>query len=59
MKLLDLLDQEAILPELTGTRKKEILSELCETVARTKGLEKEPLLEVLLDRERLGSTGYR
>jgi PTS system nitrogen regulatory IIA component len=57
MKLLDILKKEAIIPELTARHKKEVLEELCAVVADMKGLRKEPLLEVLLDREKLGSTG--
>jgi len=57
MKLMDLMDKKAIIPELTGKGKKEVLAELCQVVADQEGLETAPLLEVLLEREKLGSTG--
>lgn len=57
MKLLDILPQKAIISELKARHKKEVLEELCRKVADIEGLEKEPLLEVLLEREKLGSTG--
>ncbi|MEW5721594.1 MAG: PTS sugar transporter subunit IIA [Thermodesulfobacteriota bacterium] len=57
MKLLDILKEEAIIPELGARHKKAVLDELCLRVAEIEGLAKEPLLEVLLEREKLGSTG--
>jgi len=57
MKLMDLMNKKAIIPELTGKGKKEVLLELCQVVAAQEGLETAPLLEVLLEREKLGSTG--
>ena len=57
MKLLDILKKDAIIPELNARHKKAVLEELCKTVAGQAHLDADPLLEVLLDRERLGSTG--
>ena len=57
MTLLDILKKEAIIPELKARYKKEVLEELCLKVADAEGIKKDALLEVLLDRERLGSTG--
>jgi len=57
MKIMDLMDKKAIIPQLTGKGKKEVLAELCQVVAAQEGLETAPLLEVLLEREKLGSTG--
>ncbi|MEW6262663.1 MAG: PTS sugar transporter subunit IIA [Thermodesulfobacteriota bacterium] len=57
MKLLDYLKKEAIVPELTARRKKEVLEELCQAASLVSGLDKGPLLDVLLEREKLGSTG--
>jgi PTS system nitrogen regulatory IIA component len=57
MHLLDILKAEAIIPDLAARHKKEALDELCRTVAELEGVDKEPLLEVLLEREKLGSTG--
>ena len=57
MKLLDILKKEAIIPELSAGQKKEVLEELCHVLAHNEGLTQGPLVEVLMDRERLGSTG--
>ena len=57
MKLLDILDRNAIIPELTSRHKKGVLEELCRALARQKEIDKEALLEVLLEREKLGTTG--
>ncbi len=57
MKILDMLPMEAILADLQSTDKKGVLNELVTPVARFAGLDHENLLKVLLDRERLGSTG--
>ncbi len=57
MKILEMLPKEAILADLQSTDKKSILNELVTPVARVAGLDHENLLSVLLDRERLGSTG--
>ena len=57
MKLLDVLDAEAILPDLKARTKTEVLEELVIPVARSSGAAVEELVRVLLDRERLGSTG--
>lgn len=57
MKLLDVLDTEAILPDLKAGTKAEVLEELVIPVARSSGAAVEDLVQVLLDRERLGSTG--
>lgn len=57
MKLLDILRNEAIIPELRAKHKKGVLEELCRAAAAQEGLEAGSLLEVLLEREKLGSTG--
>ncbi len=57
MRLLDVLDTEAILPDLKARTKTEALEELAVPVARSSGATVEELVRVLLDRERLGSTG--
>jgi PTS system nitrogen regulatory IIA component len=58
MKIIDLLDPRCILPELKAGNKKGVLEELAQTlVAVHSGLSLPSVLEVLLDRERLGSTG--
>ena len=58
MKIIDLLTPESILPEMQTTNKKGALEELAKTlVPGSDGLELSKVMEVLLDRERLGSTG--
>ncbi len=57
MKILDALQMEAILPELTARAKTELLEELSAPVAHLAGIKRNDLLRVLLERERLGSTG--
>jgi PTS system nitrogen regulatory IIA component len=58
MKIIELLSKESILPEMQATNKKGALEELAKTlVPGSEGLELPKVMEVLLDRERLGSTG--
>jgi PTS system nitrogen regulatory IIA component len=58
MKIIDLLDHNHILADLHATNKRGVLEELASTlVPGTEGLELQAVVEVLLDRERLGSTG--
>lgn len=58
MSLEDVLERDSIIENLGAVEKREVLEEmvtdLCEKVS---GLNKEKLLEVLLEREKLGSTG--
>ncbi|MBE9582491.1 MAG: PTS sugar transporter subunit IIA [Proteobacteria bacterium] len=57
MRILDSLKEGAIVAELNATDKKGVLSELTASLANASGLKQEELLRVLLERERLGSTG--
>ncbi len=58
MKIIDLLTPESILPDMQAANKKGALEELAKTlVPGSDGLELSKVMEVLLDRERLGSTG--
>lgn len=57
MKILDVLPREAILADLKARDKKSILEELVEPIARLKKANADELVLVLLERERLGSTG--
>lgn len=58
MKILDFLHPSAIALELKSSTKSDALSELC-TLLTTNGKIKDPapVLQALLDREQLGSTG--
>jgi nitrogen PTS system EIIA component len=58
MRLSEILDVENIIPDLKARDKKGALEELAGTVVSTRqSLEKNSLVKVLLERERLGSTG--
>jgi PTS system nitrogen regulatory IIA component len=57
MKILDALQMEAILPDLKSRTKTEALEELAAPVAHLAGINRNDLVRVLLERERLGSTG--
>ena len=58
MKILDILAENAIIPELKGKTKKQVLEELIEALlAQKPQLDRDRLMSVLLERERLGSTG--
>src|SRR3990172_8996930 len=58
MKLLDYLKEEWIIPELAGTDKPSVLKELSDVlVDACQASSSDELLQVLLERERLGSTG--
>lgn len=57
MNIVDVLQKEAIIVDLKATDKKGAIEELVAPVARIAGVEQEEMVRVLMDRERLGSTG--
>jgi len=57
MKILDVLHEETIITELKSKDKKGVLEELVEPVARITGIKPEKLVKILMEREKLGSTG--
>jgi PTS system nitrogen regulatory IIA component len=57
MKICDVLDRRSILPDLKARNKKGILEELVVPVAEIAGVSQKDLAKVLMERERLGSTG--
>ena len=58
MKISDILDESVVLPDLTSKTKKSVLEELVSHLAQfEEKVNKEELLKVLLEREKLGSTG--
>lgn len=57
MKILDVMQKEAILYDLKSQNKKGILEELVVPLTGSTGLNSEDLVRVLMERERLGSTG--
>jgi len=58
MKILEILPPERIMPDLQASNKRGALEELARTITDgLDGLSLQSVVEVLLDRERLGSTG--
>ncbi|MFO7713992.1 PTS sugar transporter subunit IIA [Desulfosarcina sp.] len=57
MKILDVLNSEVILVDLKSKDKIGILNELVAPAARITGIDHKDMMRVLMDRERLGSTG--
>ncbi|MEA3536380.1 PTS IIA-like nitrogen regulatory protein PtsN [Rhizobium sp. CC-YZS058] len=57
MALAGLLQQDAILPALRVQTKKQLLQELSAKAAKITGLPEREIFDVILQRERLGSTG--
>lgn len=58
VKIAEMLDPAAIVAELKGTGKKEVLAELTEAlIVANPELSRDEVIRVLLERERLGSTG--
>lgn len=58
MKISELIDSTAVAPVLTGKTKNEVLVELVAALHRSRpDLDRAAVLDILLERERLGSTG--
>lgn len=57
MDLADLITPEAIFASLRAKTKKQALQELSDKAAKITGLEAREIFEMLMQRERLGSTG--
>jgi PTS system nitrogen regulatory IIA component len=58
VKLLDYLKEEWVIPDLQGTDKRSILKELSSVLVKPCQMaSSEELVQILLDREKLGSTG--
>ena len=58
MKITDILNQELVIADLTSQTKKGVLEELVSHLAQQEQkVNQEELLRVLLEREKLGSTG--
>jgi PTS system nitrogen regulatory IIA component len=57
MKILDVLHKEAIISDLKAIDKQGVLEELVMPIASIAGLNQDCLVRVLMERERLGSTG--
>ncbi|MEW5913129.1 MAG: PTS sugar transporter subunit IIA [Thermodesulfobacteriota bacterium] len=58
MKLTDILGQEQVIADLQGRGKRAVMEELCRPLLQAHpDLDPAKLMEVLVERERLGSTG--
>ncbi len=57
MELSDLITPEGVLPQLKVSSKKQTLQELAAVAADITGLHERAIFDVLLERERLGTTG--
>jgi len=57
MKIRQVLHKNAILPDLKSRDKKGVIEELAAPVAEIANVDHRELVNVLMDRERLGSTG--
>ncbi len=57
MDIADLIDSTSIVPNLRVTSKKQALQELAKRAAEVTGRPEREIFEVLVERERLGSTG--
>jgi len=58
MKILDILDKRMIIGQLTSRNKEGVLRELVRVLTQVeKELDEDRMLEILLERESLGSTG--
>ena len=57
MPLSDLLAPTAIFPSVKANNKKQVIQELSAAAAKLTGLDERKIFEILLQRERLGSTG--
>ncbi len=57
MDLGDLIDVPAIMPALKAQGKKQLLQQLSERASTATGIAEREIFDIVLQRERLGSTG--
>jgi PTS system nitrogen regulatory IIA component len=57
MKISDILDARAVLPQLSATNKKQALQGIAQHFAMLVAIDQRIIFETLLTREKLGSTG--
>jgi PTS system nitrogen regulatory IIA component len=57
MEIADILNIESVFAKLPATSKKQALQELAKRAAQITGLHERSVFDVLLERERLGTTG--
>jgi PTS system nitrogen regulatory IIA component len=58
MQLIEFLDFEAIRPALAGGNKRALLQQMAQIAGQRTGLDAAEILASLVERERLGSTGF-
>ncbi|MAU40952.1 MAG: PTS IIA-like nitrogen-regulatory protein PtsN [Kordiimonas sp.] len=57
MDMIELLDLGAVMPSLKASSKKQLLQEMSSRAEAVTGIPARRILDVILDRERLGTTG--
>ena len=57
MDVTDLVQPKAIIPSLKASSKKQVLQELARKASEVSGVDQLEIFDVLLERERLGTTG--
>jgi PTS system nitrogen regulatory IIA component len=58
MKITSILSEESLIPELKSKSKNEVIRELGEAIHKVEpSIPLEPLVQILMEREKLGSTG--
>ncbi len=58
MKLMDFIVKDAVIVNLQGKEKKDVLNEMVDALVKTKKISgKDKVVKILMDREELGSTG--
>lgn len=57
MNVVDFLDPRSVVAELQSTHKLDVIKELAASVSAAEGLSESQVLQVLIAREKLGSTG--
>src|SRR5499427_2781244 len=57
MEIADLISPRSVIAQLRATNKKQALQELAKRAAAMTGLQERTILDVLVERERLGTTG--
>lgn len=57
MKISEILSADAVLANVKAKNKKQLLTELADLAAARTGLDKNVIIDALIERERLGTTG--
>ncbi len=57
MKIVEFLREDCVIHDLAGRSAQAVLAELCRPISEARKVDAQRLLETLLEREKLGSTG--